>query len=120
MKTRLQELRMRAGYKSAKEFSDKHGISYDTYAAYENGKRNLSLAKAWELADMLGCTLDEIAGRDASKTFTDPMKQWLVDSYEECTTERKRRLVELASDQAAMSKEGAKSGVDSGTEEKSA
>lgn len=104
MVNRLKEIRTAAGYPTARDFAEKHGIAYDTYTSYESGKRNLSLAKAWELADILGCTLDEIAGREPQGNDSDDLlKQWLIDSYEQCTTERKRRLVEFASDQASMS-----------------
>jgi len=63
LKTNLQAMRKRAGYKSAREFADHAGINVNTYTNYEQGKANMSLVQAWELADLLDCTLDELAGR---------------------------------------------------------
>ena len=70
MKTNLQALRKRAGFKSAAAFAEYAGISVGTYTDYEQGRISLSLERAWELADLLGCTLDELAGRDA--IFAEP------------------------------------------------
>lgn len=39
---RLEEARLAAGYKTAKEFAEKHGIPQPTYALHESGKRGLS------------------------------------------------------------------------------
>lgn len=64
MKTQLQALRKRAGYKSARIFAEHIGMNPGTYTAYEQGKRPLTVELAWSLADELGCSLDEIAGRE--------------------------------------------------------
>lgn len=63
IKTNLQEMRKRAGYKSAREFAESIGMSVGTYTNYEQCKANMSLIQAWEFADILNCTLDELAGR---------------------------------------------------------
>ncbi len=65
MKTNLQELRKAAGYKSAKAYAAHMGMNYNTYTDYEQGRIALSLETAWTIADDLGCTLDELAGRTA-------------------------------------------------------
>ena len=57
-------MRKEAGYRSAKEFAEKMGMSVGTYTDYEQGRRKFTLEKAWEFADVLGCTLDDLAGRD--------------------------------------------------------
>ena len=67
MKTRLQELRKQAGYKSAKAFAVAHGINPGTYTNYEQGMTGLTLEKAWEFADIFDVTLDELAGRERPK-----------------------------------------------------
>lgn len=70
MKPKLQELRKRAGYKSARAFAETIGIPKDTYTGYEQGKSALTLERAWYFADVLGealgrhVSLDELAGRD--------------------------------------------------------
>lgn len=63
MRTRLQEMRKRAGFSSAKAFAEHIGMSVSTYTKYEQGVSEMTLERAWQFADALGCTLDEIAGR---------------------------------------------------------
>ena len=64
MKTRLQELRKNAGFKSAKSFADHIGMSIQTYNNYEQGRRTMSAVTAWQIADGLGCSIDYLLGRD--------------------------------------------------------
>lgn len=86
MKTRLQELRKRAGFQSAVAFAEHYGINAGTYTNYEQGKRNLTLEKAWEFADLLGCSLDELAGRqwppEGASATSDPRREALLASYD--------------------------------------
>ena len=63
MKTTLQEMRRKAGFKSARAFAESIPMNPVTYTQYEQGIRNFTLEKAWEFADLLGCSLDELAGR---------------------------------------------------------
>lgn len=63
VKTALQALRKKAGWKSARAFAEAHGWPVRTYTHYEQGDRDMNLQVAWEIADALGCTLDELAGR---------------------------------------------------------
>lgn len=63
MKTQLQNIRRARGFKSAKAFADHMGMSVGTYTQYEQGQIGLTLEKAWEFADALECTLDDLAGR---------------------------------------------------------
>lgn len=67
MKTRLQEMRKQAGYRSANDFAAEHGLNPGTYTAHEQGKRDLTLAKAWEYARMLGCSVDDFIPREGGK-----------------------------------------------------
>ena len=64
MKTRLQEVRKKAGFKSARAFAEHIGMPVATYTDYEQGRRSFTLEKAWEFADALECSLDELAGRE--------------------------------------------------------
>lgn len=64
MRTQLQFYRRLAGYRSAKAFADSFGINVSTYTQYERGLIDFSAERAWELADALGCTVDELLGRD--------------------------------------------------------
>ena len=67
MKTQLQRIRKEKGFKSAKAFADSIGMNTHTYTDYEQGRRMFSLETAWEFADALECTLDELAGLGRSR-----------------------------------------------------
>ena len=64
MKLRLKELRKAAGYSNRDDFAAACGIPAPTYKSWETGTRNIKLADAVAIADFLGCTLDELAGRE--------------------------------------------------------
>ena len=64
-KYRLQECRKAAGWKSARAFAEHIGMPVDTYTQYEQGKRTMNIEVAWDMADYLGCTIDQIAGRES-------------------------------------------------------
>lgn len=82
MKTQLQRIRKERGFKSAKEFADYIGMSVRTYTNYEQGITSPTLEKAWEFADALECTLDELAGRDfVAKDYQDSRQAALNDDY---------------------------------------
>ena len=61
----LQRMRKQAGWKSARAFAEHIGIPYHTYMAWEQGRHEMDLATAWMLADELGCSIDQIAGRES-------------------------------------------------------
>lgn len=116
MKTRLQELRKKAGFQSAVAFAEHYGINAGTYTNYEQGKRNLTLEKAWEFADLLGCSLDELAGRqwppEGAAGSADPMREELVRCYDASTAENRHSLVVAARNAALASGEAAERGAD--------
>lgn len=55
MKTKLQAMRKRAGFKSANAFADHIGMNRKTYVNYEQHVSRITLEQAWEFADALGC-----------------------------------------------------------------
>ena len=71
MKTSLQAMRKKAGYRSARVFAEHIGMNVATYTDYEQGRHSFTLEKAWEFADLLGCSLDELAGRNVSLQVID-------------------------------------------------
>ena len=64
MASTLQELRRQAGYRTAPEFARAMDISESTYARYESSPDKIPLDKAWRLADVFGCSIDAIVGRE--------------------------------------------------------
>lgn len=105
MKTKLQERRKAAGYRSAKEFAEKMGMSIGTYTDYEQGRRKFTLEKAWEFADVLGCTLDELAGRnfqpDCNGTLTSEENK-LIGLYRDANPQGKATIMGVAAIQPGM------------------
>ena len=86
MQNELQAMRKRAGYKSAKAFAEAIGMSVNTYTNYEQGKSKLSIEQAWRFADILECSLDELAGRpwpqtDEQAPSTDPALTAIEGAY---------------------------------------
>lgn len=105
MKTRLQYFRKRAGYRSAKAFAEHLGMSARTYTNYEQGATKLTLAAAWVFADELGCTLDELAGRDfshdQSETLTENEMR-IVQAYRAATPQGRAAIEAVAQSQEGM------------------
>lgn len=63
MDLKLKELRRLAGYRSMRSLAEKLGVPTSTYASWECGTRAIPLDKAVEVAELLGCSLDEMTGR---------------------------------------------------------
>lgn len=59
----LQQLRKNAGYKSAASFASEMGMKAGTYTSYEQGEAAISLERAWDMADALQVSIDDLAGR---------------------------------------------------------
>lgn len=116
MKTNLQEMRRKAGFKSARAFAESIPMNPVTYTQYEQGIRNFTLEKAWEFADLLGCSLDELAGRqwppEGASAPADPMRDELVRCYDASTAENRHSLVVAARNVALASGEAAERGAD--------
>lgn len=98
MKFNLQEMRKRAGFKSARAFAERIGMSLNTYNNYEQGISKLTLEKAWEFADVLECSLDELAGRrwpPDDLTTMDPRRRTMIESYDALTDDGKTLASEM-------------------------
>ena len=82
MKTELQAVRKRAGYPSARAFAERLGLSPNTYTAYEQGRIAPPAERLCEMADALGCTVDEILGRRAAPApRADPRQAALLEDF---------------------------------------
>ena len=66
----LRRAREKAGYESAKDFSDRLGISYTTYLAYEGQEgREPKYDRLCEIAAALHVTTDELLGYDGESVW---------------------------------------------------
>ena len=97
----LQARRKAAGYRSARSFADAAGIPLSAYTEYEQGRRAMSYERAWEIADVLGCSMDELGGREfkvgESVTMAaDAEHRELVECFESSDGEGRRTLIGVA------------------------
>ena len=120
MNFKLKELRKKAGYKNRQSFVDALGDGYTVrkIVSWENGERMPSLEQACYLAVFLGCTLDELAGREVPppKVFTDKRQERMNHCYSLLNDESKEQLAGLASTFTAdASRLAFKSGEDTET-----
>ena len=70
MASNLLALRKAAGYRSAGDFAEAHGIPVSTYARYESNPDKIPMERAWQLADILSTSIDVIVGREAPASGT--------------------------------------------------
>lgn len=103
----LQYLRKRAGLKQG-EMADRLGINNRTYGSWERGEAMINLAQACACADVLGCTVDELAGRTwpprttSAEAPDDPLKRSICDSYDSMNGEGRASLANVAQGLAAL------------------
>lgn len=98
MNLQLMRLRKEAGYKSRRLVADALGISERKYKSWETEEVRLTLDDACDIADLLHCTLDELAGRDFQPTaYSDPRQQVLNHSYSLLDEKSKGDLAGIAS-----------------------
>ena len=115
MDLQLMRLRKKAGYKNRDDFAVALGVKPLTYKGWETGRTRPKLDDACKIADLLHCTLDELAGRDFQPAaYSDPRQQALNYSYSMLDDRSKGELSGLAATMTAdPSRLAAKSGQDS-------
>ena len=105
MELQLKALRKQAGYSNRDDFACACGISPATYKSWETGTRRLKLEDAAMIADFLGCSLDELAGRwEYVNRFADERQNAMNDDY--------TALSEPGKDSAANAVHGIRLGED--------
>ena len=98
----LQTRRKAAGFKSARAFAEHVGINVSTYTEYEQGRGSFTYEQAWQFADALGCTLDELGGRAVPEChYSDPRQEALNGHYETLNDKSKTALVDFAKSYAS-------------------
>ena len=60
----LKEVRQESGYKTAKDLADALGVAGSTVTRYEKEPDSIPMKAAIRIADMLGCSLDDVVGRE--------------------------------------------------------
>ena len=95
MNLQLKRFRSLRGY-SQDEMAQKLGIKKSRYGTWERGERMMSLEQAYNVTEILGCTLDELVGRDHSRDFADPGQAALNACYENMNDDGKGTLVSVA------------------------
>lgn len=60
----IKDLRQEKGYRSAREFADALGIATSSMSRYDKDPESMPLKHAWAMADLLGCSIDEVVGRE--------------------------------------------------------
>ena len=64
----LQQLRKDAGYRTAREFAEACGFTPSSLARYEKEPDAIPVKSAWKMADVLGCAIDDVVGRESQIT----------------------------------------------------
>lgn len=90
----IKKMRNRAGL-DQKDVADALGITVRRYGGWEREEREINLRDAIRLADLFGCTLDELAGRPWPSRDLPPDERELLDAYQSATLDG-RRLIMLA------------------------
>ena len=62
MRNNLKAIRTLRGLKQ-QDVADSLGVKVGTYRAWEQGRNDMGFDTACRIATLLGCTLDELAGR---------------------------------------------------------
>ena len=87
----LRDIRKMAGYKSAKAFAKTIGIPVTTYTKYEKEidgpNKPIPLRRAWEIADALDTTIDNVVGR-----LDVPPRGRIQQFYESLSNANKARM----------------------------
>lgn len=118
MNLQIKQMRKRSGL-NQKDVAAAIGVPVRTYGSWERGERNINLEDACLIADVLRCTLDELAGREVPppKVFTDKRQERMNHCYSMLNDESKEQLAGLASTFTAdASRLAFKSGEDTETE----
>lgn len=100
MDLKLREYRKNAGLKQW-QMAEALDVKLPTYRTWENQSRKLSLERACECADLLECTVDELAGRKSVREYTDPRQEQLNGCYESLNESSKTDVANMVKSIAA-------------------
>ena len=72
------------------------GIKTSRYGTWERGERAMSFSQAIACSEILGCSLDELAGRQRFTSFADSGQAALNGYYESMNSQGRETLVQTA------------------------
>ena len=99
MNLKLRQLREERGY-TQRELGDAIGVTLRKISSWENLEVRIPLLDAARIADVFGCSLDELAGRDwhPASDYADPRQAELNRCWESLDPERQDRIIASAQD----------------------
>ena len=87
------------------ELAAKVGATLRKVSAWERGETPIRLEDAAMIADVFGCTLDELAGREWSPSeYSDPRQAELNKCWDECEEGDRTAILRVAKSFAAQEK----------------
>ena len=89
----LQEMRIAGGYRSARAFAEVCGLNPNTYMNYEQGTVPIPLARAAKFAELLNCSIEEIAGIKVTCIIDDDSEELLLHNFRKLTPREKASLL---------------------------
>lgn len=95
MKLKIKRIR-EAKSLSQQEIADKINVPVRRYGSWEREERKLNFEDAILLAEVLGCTTDELAGRKPIRSYADPEQAALNGYYESMNADGRTALVSSA------------------------
>ena len=105
---KLKEMRKASGL-TQKEVAERADVKLATYRTWEQGVSGISLEKAYALAMVLGCSVNDLCGwpkgKNEDRKFEDDFEAELLRCYRASTPDRQDRILDTARDAAGMSKE---------------
>lgn len=104
---KLKEMRKASGL-TQKEVAERADVKLATYKTWEQGVSGISLEKAYALAMVLGCSVNDLCGwpkgKNEGREFEDDLEAELLRCYRASTPDRQDRILDTARDAAGMSK----------------
>lgn len=95
MELQLKKLRKEAGM-SQQDMADALGIKLRTYGTWERREAEIDLAWAYKCAQILGCTIDAIAGYVPPTEYSDPQQNELNHYYLSMNSDGRESLLKTA------------------------
>lgn len=95
MKLNLKEIR-KSRKMTQQELAHAVGATKRQIGAWERGENDIPMDYASTIADVLKCTMDDIAGRSVLIAETDPAEKELVDIYRNLNAHGREQLMVFA------------------------